>query len=576
MEEQKSTSKKRPQSDYLSRVKRQERRKKILEEVKEGKQTDEIIKKNKVGKDLVYRLKRNQVMKHIQKGAGLKEITQELNMSLERVREIRDSHIELELIRGTAIDKLAEDLLVDKQEIEVFRNKMIEKELFNYSPVEVVATKWHLSNKEVFAILENAIRQHAMTKRLEEVAHDFQLSVHKVLLMLYHIPSRDKIFKFYGAIDRRALQLKKERMDVLTRLKKGGSTKDIAKELKMSEGIVKAIRNLQIEKEYRKKHTTETISKKFHMSKDRVREIRNMRILRQRDEGKSIEILAQNYNRSKSLLRQLIQFNIAGMLPTVNSELIPKKKVVKKFDVFDVSDEVKQKIITQLKSGESVKDIAVRFGIKMPVVFSIRNKIIFKMLSENVTAENIAKKLKMSRHAVHLTIARHNIAEFPKIKRQPYDFLSVEQAKSVRKLIKEGQGNAQISKSLGVKPTLVRSMRKRMNSKKKPTQKYKRVSEETKKKILSDLEKLSVTEVSFKYKVSRATIRALEKRYLESKMKESLAEQHKEQNNRLKNIEKSKQVAINRAKFENIKKAIHTPSSRARPIKGKQRSFGKE
>ncbi|OTP12223.1 hypothetical protein A5844_000455 [Enterococcus sp. 10A9_DIV0425] len=460
----------------------------------------------------------------------------------------------------------------------MIREKRIEKELIGGSTLKEVAEKWQLSRRRVASIKERAILRHLAMKHPEDVANDFQVPVQSVLLIQYKAQSINEPFDvdmavkvnepfdIDMAVKIKLAQLISQKIGALSGLKKGKTINNVAEELGMNQRDVEAIRNLQIEKEYRSGKTTEDIHQKFHISEDRVRNIRNKRILRQKKEGKSVGLLAENYKLSKAHVWNILRPNMSIHLQPGN---VIKKRVITSPPV---SEKIKKEVLDQLMLGIPVKDTAARFQLKVPTVFEIRNEAIYTWRSNKETTEVIAEKLKMKKVAVQQTIFRNDVAKYTGIKRKIHDCLTEEQAIRVRSLIHKFQTNKQISESLGVKVTLVRSMRERMYRRRRSKLKYNRITKEIKEKIASERGKLSVVGLSVKYGVSQNTVRAILNRDQETKKRKKMAKQKKVQEKKLKRMKEIEKAAKKKAERKYIQQIISTPSSRARPIKGKQRS----
>ncbi|MGM9904509.1 MAG: hypothetical protein ACI32O_11420 [Enterococcus sp.] len=539
-----------------------EQQQQVLEEVKLGKTRKEIARKFGVNTKLVTDIKNRDVIENILQKETLENISRKLNIPVDRVMEIKDSHIESLLINGEKSLKVAEYLHIDVVEVRMIREKRIEKELIGGSTLKEVAEKWQLSRRRVASIKERAILRHLAMKHPEDVANDFQVPVQSVLLIQYKAQSINEPFDVEMAVKIKLAQLISQKIGALSGLKKGKTINNVAEELGMNQRDVEAIRNLQIEKEYRSGKTTEDIHQKFHISEDRVRNIRNKRILRQKKEGKPVDFLAKNYNISDKQVWNILRPN--KVLNLQASNVIKKRFIT----IYPVSKEIRQEVLDQLMLGKSVKDTAAQFQINMPTVFRIRNDAIFTWRGNKETTEVIAEKLKMKKEAVQQAIFRNDVAKYS-IKRGTRECLTEEQEIKVKKLIRNLQTDKQISESLGVKYTLVRSVRARMYRRRSTKVKHKRIPKELKEKIVSDREKLNVVGLSVKYGVSQNSVRAILNRDQETKKRKKMAKQKKVQEKKLKRMKEIEKAAKKKAERKYIQQIISTSSSRIQPIKGR-------
>ena len=137
-------------------------------------------------------------------------------------------------------------------------------------------------------------------------------------------------------------------------------------------------------------------------------------------------------------------------------------------------------------------------------------------------------------------------------------------------MIRKCQTDKQISNSLSVKYTLVRSMQERIYRRRRPRVKHEKITKKTKEKIASERGKLNVERLSEKYGVNQNSVRTILSRDQEYKMKKRITEERRELEKKLKSIKEIEKIAKEKAKIENIKQIINkTSSSRIQPIKGR-------
>ncbi|WP_206855987.1 LuxR C-terminal-related transcriptional regulator [Candidatus Enterococcus mangumiae] len=455
MEEAQKSKKRKIDELYPTRLLKEKRDQSIYRELVSGRLEKDIMDKYQIGRERIYAAKKKFAIQEVIRQKRQKAIAYRLNLTVEQVRKYRNDYIYTSLAKTGDVASLVAELQMSKEQILKIRDKRIANELIKGLSFEEVAKDAQLPIDKIRSIRDEQIIERLKEEHPEEIARDFKLSMEQVYLVKQRsLNSNSEISDSSITIKDLLEQLEERKTKVLSLLEEGKATKDVAQELMISQRTVIDIRNREIEKSFENKQDGKEISQRFHIEIEELYRLRDVRVLMQNDQGKTSTFLSERFNVSRSRVGSIVSRNNSSSKikrTKASSQKIP--------DISTVSEEKRQEILKRIKETDITKTLGEELKVIVPLIYKVRNDEILKKLNRGEHIQGVADEFKMNIKNVREVIFRGNLAEFPNIKRRTLDYLTPEQAKTIRNYINRRMSIREISEALDIKASLIRSVK---------------------------------------------------------------------------------------------------------------------
>ena len=535
----------------------------VLEDLRNGKTSPYIIKKHQLTNWQIRYIKRKHILQQIKKGVHMEEISHQLNMRIDDIRGVRNDYINQRLKVKEPVASIAEKVQMEPKHILAIRNRTIVEKLLQKVSPRKIAHRWRLSENDVSRIRERSILKRLRDTHPEDIAKAFRLSVAEIASIRQKNVQPSEPNETLTKESKIWLKnIKEQEKEVLSRIERGETTRDIAKQLKMNQRIVNRTRIRHIEQAFERKEAIEEISRRFYTPKDELRKIRNQRILVYREEGIQSDTIARKFNMKIHTVQRV------GFLNGVQKQPKKREKTYTKNDGKPLSSipvDTYTKFKNELRAGRSMKEITKTLKLKPGKLYEIRNHLVLTKLNQGEKTEDVAKRFKTTVGNIYQITLHADLTKYPNIKRRTNGYLSEEQSKAVQGLIRAGKTNRQIANLLSVKETLVVSKRRSMKCKTRISDTKRRITDEQKLAILAERGRLDTAANSIKHGVSEKTVRVIESQNDEKRVK--VINERKKDVEKLKKFKQIEQEIKRRSKIENIKRILQEKPQQFRSTK---------